>query len=360
MRTLYAKVLIGIFLLVIFLEVHPIKQEQTQVKASTMVSQSVTSTDTNLKTNTKTASYNIMYAFTKTNQHPEKLLIDAINTSEKTMDIAIYSITQKDIVNAIINAKKRGVIVRVITDKQESENKSQDLILSSFQKENIPVRVKTTTGLMHLKLTIIDNQIITVGSFNYTTQATIYNDEVILKINDKKIATDCETVFNEMWNNTKMDKAQKLPFVSGSIKYAFTKDNQHPEKLLIEAINSAKKSLDISIYSITHKDIINAIVNAKKRGVVVRVITDKTESKNKSQIQQLTILKNNDITVKIKNTNGLMHLKLTVIDNSSFAIGSFNYTYQASTNNDEILLLIPNQDIAINFDNIFNQMWKIY
>jgi phosphatidylserine/phosphatidylglycerophosphate/cardiolipin synthase-like enzyme len=44
------------------------------------------------------------------------------------------------------------------------------------------------------------------------------------------------------------------------------------KKMLIDVINSAKETLDIAIYSLTHPDIVAAIKEAKKRGVVVRII----------------------------------------------------------------------------------------
>jgi phosphatidylserine/phosphatidylglycerophosphate/cardiolipin synthase-like enzyme len=45
--------------------------------------------------------------------------------------------------------------------------------------------------------------------------------------------------------------------------------NEHPEKVLVGVIDEAKTTLDIAIYSLTHPDIIQAISDAKKRGVVV-------------------------------------------------------------------------------------------
>src|ERR1700730_6907862 len=59
-----------------------------------------------------------------------------------------------------------------------------------------------------------------------------------------------------------------------NIEYAFSQAHQHPEKMLIDVINSTKETLDIAIYSLTHPDIVAAIKEAKKRGVAVRIISD--------------------------------------------------------------------------------------
>ncbi|MFD0699075.1 phospholipase D-like domain-containing protein [Paenibacillus sp. GCM10027628] len=57
--------------------------------------------------------------------------------------------------------------------------------------------------------------------------------------------------------------------LSNDTKYYFTQAGQHPEKALIDVINSATQTLDIAIYSLTHPDIVAAIKEAKKRGVTV-------------------------------------------------------------------------------------------
>lgn len=149
------------------------------------------------------ANYNqIEYFFTKNNDHPEKALVDLINSANKKLDIAIYTITQKDIVKAVISAKRRGVNVRIITDKQESSSKSEVLSLSEFNDNNIPVKINTHDGLMHMKVTMVDDKIFTTGSYNYTAQASTKNDEVLLIINNSKAALDFEKQFNNMWNDS--------------------------------------------------------------------------------------------------------------------------------------------------------------
>lgn len=73
--------------------------------------------------------------------------------------------------------------------------------------------------------------------------------------------------------------AQANTSISAGATYAFTRAWQHPDELLVNTINQAHSSLDIAIYSITKYNIVNAIVAAKKRGVNIRIITDRTEAR---------------------------------------------------------------------------------
>lgn len=56
--------------------------------------------------------------------------------------------------------KKRGLTVRIITDAKEYKNKSESKELTQLKNAGILIKVNTHTGLMHLKVTIEDNQIV--------------------------------------------------------------------------------------------------------------------------------------------------------------------------------------------------------
>lgn len=152
-------------------------------------------------TSEQVQSGNIQYYFTKSGQHPDEQLIKVINSSRNTLDIAIYSLTKQDIVDAIINAKNRGVTVRVMTDRGESKSKYESKELKKLKKDGIPVKVNTHPGLLHLKMTVADKKIGTTGSFNYTENASKENDEMLVIINNSKVASDFDNEFENMWNN---------------------------------------------------------------------------------------------------------------------------------------------------------------
>ncbi|GIM47282.1 hypothetical protein DNHGIG_28310 [Collibacillus ludicampi] len=95
------------------------------------------------------------WAFTQA-QHPEKKLIEVINGAKSCLDIAIYSLTQPDIVKAIEKAHEIGVHVRIITDQQEVQNKFKEQELKMLREKGIPINENTLKGLMHLKVTIAE------------------------------------------------------------------------------------------------------------------------------------------------------------------------------------------------------------
>lgn len=141
------------------------------------------------------------------------------------------------------------------------------------------------------------------------------------------------------------------------VETAFTQAGQKPEQLLIGAIQGAKKSIDIAINAINHEEIIKAIIQARINGVEVRIITDRNESANALQAEKLKTLISAGIPVKENARKGLMNLKLAIFDDHTGATGSYNYTDNASTANDEVLVLIHNRDTVTEWKKQFDSMW---
>jgi phosphatidylserine/phosphatidylglycerophosphate/cardiolipin synthase-like enzyme len=134
---------------------------------------------------------------------PAPVLANLYNSANFTIDIAIYSITNPKIINAIDNAKKRGIKVRIITDRMESKNKYQAEALAGFNAEGIPILINSHSGLMHMKLSIIDKSFVTTGSYNYTLDASQTNDEMMVVCTEPNLINQCETEFEKMWDDSK-------------------------------------------------------------------------------------------------------------------------------------------------------------
>lgn len=144
----------------------------------------------------------ISYYFPRAGQHTAQTIIDLINSSKSSLDIAMSGMIKSDIVDAIIASKSRGVNVRIITDKQDSKDKTQLKELTLIKKASIPVKVNAHIGSMDLKTTIVDKSVITAGSYDFVPAATFENDVVLIVIRNPKIAGDFDTEFDSMWNDT--------------------------------------------------------------------------------------------------------------------------------------------------------------
>jgi phosphatidylserine/phosphatidylglycerophosphate/cardiolipin synthase-like enzyme len=158
---------------------------------------------TGTKPSTQTEDNNQVENYlTKKDGNSAEILIKEINTAQKKLDIAIYSITKEDIANAILNAKKKGIDVKVITDSENSKSKTQKEILDKFKQRGIPIKINTPTGLTHLNFTILDNMEALGGCYNYLEDVTDNNGENLIIMKKPDIVNEYSAGFNAMWNNT--------------------------------------------------------------------------------------------------------------------------------------------------------------
>jgi len=149
----------------------------------------------------RASSNNVNYYFARQTPNVDQQLIKVIDASKSSLDIAIYSLTKKTIVDSIIRAKDRGINVKIITDKIESKGKTEKADLKLLEADKIPIKINSHSGLMHLKMTVTDD-VVTTGSYNYSAAATTENDEVLIIINDNNMAKAWKSEFELMWNDT--------------------------------------------------------------------------------------------------------------------------------------------------------------
>lgn len=114
--------------------------------------------------------------------------------------------------------------------------------------------------------------------------------------------------------------------------------------LICRNIDSAKNEILVQAYSFTSQKIADSLLRAKERGVVVRVMVDKSAIKTRGSM--LGLLVQNQLDVFYDKVSGLAHNKTMVIDQNKVITGSYNFTNAADNRNSENLLIIDNKSLA--------------
>jgi phosphatidylserine/phosphatidylglycerophosphate/cardiolipin synthase-like enzyme len=139
--------------------------------------------------------------FPRIGQNPVPVLVGLFGQARSSVDVASYSLTHPDIVSAMIAVKKRSVPIRIITDKVQSAGSAQKHAMNALIDAGVPIKVETHSGLMHLKMSIIDGIVATTGSYNYTKGATDDNDEMFVVVTEPGFVSSCQREFNRLWSN---------------------------------------------------------------------------------------------------------------------------------------------------------------
>ena len=130
----------------------------------------------------------------------ETAVLSEIKNAHKSIDIAMFSFTSKDIAQALLEAKHRDVKIRIALDNsqiKEHSSKSKYMI-----SKGLNVKFHMGPGLMHDKFAIIDDREVLTGSFNWTMTADKKNAENLLVIADKKLAQKYTKQFKHLWSQS--------------------------------------------------------------------------------------------------------------------------------------------------------------
>jgi len=135
-------------------------------------------------------------------------ILREISSAKKELLVAVYAFTSDDLASALIQAKKRGVAVQVVIDREFdlANEKSKGKV---FDAQKIPLRrisgIKPNggekdSGLMHQKFAVIDRKVVFAGSYNWTYSAESYNDENLLLFRDAgPLAEEYRKAFLRLW-----------------------------------------------------------------------------------------------------------------------------------------------------------------
>ncbi|MBS0180974.1 MAG: hypothetical protein JSS39_01115 [Nitrospira sp.] len=132
---------------------------------------------------------------------PLEHLVRMYDRAQRYIFVAVYGLTSPLTVKALVEAKRRGVDVRIVTDRERLADAKQRTALSALREAGIPIKINRHDSLMHLKQAVIDDEINTNGSMNQTTSGNRYNDERLDIIRDHAIAVKAREKFLLLWND---------------------------------------------------------------------------------------------------------------------------------------------------------------
>ena len=123
---------------------------------------------------------------------------------------------------------------------------------------------------------------------------------------------------------------------------------------VMENLNRSTNSVLVQAYSFTSAPIAKGLVDAKKRGVNVEVILDKSQRTEK--YSSADFMAHAGIPTFIDAKHAIAHNKIMVIDGKTILTGSFNFTKAAEENNAENLLVIHDANLARRY----SANWKVH
>ncbi len=277
----------------------------------------------------------------------EQALIASVDAARLSVDVAIYSLSLRELGNALLRARDRGVAVRVV---MESDNRERSLPQTLIEA-GLPILGDRREGLMHDKFVVIDRSEVWTGSLNFTNDGAYNDNNNLIHIRSVKVAEKYLTEFEEMYTDDLFgpDSLAATPNPSVTVdglqvETYFSPDDGVAARIL-ELLQGAQESIYFLAYSFTSDDIAQVMRDKHSEGLTVAGVMDSSQV-DSNQGTEYDLFLQSGLDVRRDGNKGLMHHKIIIIDRSIVITGSYNFTGSAEDRNDENAVIFFSPDIA--------------
>ena len=246
------------------------------------------------------------------------LFCEAISQAKQSVFLEMYAITDPAILTLLKCQVDQGKQVIIHADKKASPGLRKKLSATLHEGK----------GLMHRKVVVIDDELVFLGSTNFTTSSLRMHDNLVFAAKNSDLAKFCQkTTPPWIYSNDEMT-VWKLP-ESGKEALAAA----------CGMLAAAKHTIRVAMFTFTHMQLAQELVAAKNRGIDVEVALDHY-TRDGSSKKVADFLCNNDVPVYVSQGLQLLHHKWALIDDEILIAGSANWTQSAFKKNKDLLFAL--------------------
>ncbi len=289
---------------------------------------------------------------------PDQSLAEAIGKARLSVDLAVLRLDLWSIRDALIDAHRGGVSVRLVTDSEYMDEREIQEIIAA----GIPVVQDRGQGLMHNKFAVIDRLEVWSGSMNMTVGDAYRNNNNLVRLHSGLLAENYTREFEEMFIDGEFgpdsinDTPHPVLSIEGTqLENYFSPDDQVAERL-VELIRSAQESIYFMAFSFTSDDLASALLERQRAGVGVSGLMEasQVELNVGSQYERFVAA---GLDIRLDGNPRDMHHKVLVIDRRFVVLGSYNFTVSAERRNDENTLIVDDPGLAVYFLDEFERLY---
>ncbi|MBN1147604.1 MAG: hypothetical protein JXA78_10140 [Anaerolineales bacterium] len=278
---------------------------------------------------------------------PDQALANAIRAARLSVDVAALQIDLWSLRDALIDAQRRGLAVRIVTESDYLDGAEMQALIEA----GIPALGDRREGLMHNKFAVLDRQEIWTGSMNFTINGAYRNNNNLVRIRSSKLAENYTVEFEEMFVDDRFGPGSpaNTPHptfgLDGTLLEVYFSPDDGAASRLLDLIDQANQSIYFLAYSFTSDELAEALIERAANGVSVSGVIE--ASQYESNIGgQFDRLRAAGLDVRLDGNPRNMHHKVLIIDEAIVVTGSYNFSKSAETRNDENVLILHRPDIA--------------
>ncbi len=310
-------------------------------------------------------------------------LLALMASAQETLDGAFYEFRDLKIAQGLLAAHKRGVRVRLYGESDYREDFRRYLVAASLgqgeepprvprallqervkplsldceEVAGIPVCYDEREGFMHHKFLVVDQKAVWTGSVNMTWNAFARNNENALLLPSPTLAEGYAREFQALFSGVKEGLGQPVAFALEGVEgvaYFSPKGGGLAQEAILKGIREAQREILVAAFVLTDREIVDALLGAKRRGVEVRVVL---EARNLGDSREEALLQGG-IPVRKDANPYTLHHKVMVLDEAHVITGSYNFTFRAREVNNENLLVLKSPSLAEAYRKEVLRLWQ--
>ncbi len=335
---------------------------------------------------------------------PLEVWKEMIDSAKKKIDLQHMYASGKagepleEVIDRLEAAAERGVKIRFLLEENMKRASVAETLERLKKIKGLELRyLKFSSvageGIIHSKSMVIDGgKVAFIGSQNFDYRALKHIQETGLKITDKKIAAQVQSIFDHDWKAADLiEKKKKVPVIQKKPTLADKKSNLYlvaspfaynpkgivdSESELIRLIGEAKEEIRITLldYYPLNRDktyyptIENALRAAQARKVKIKLLVShwNTSKPGVDHLKSLSVLPGVEIKIATlpQAKDGFIpfarvnHSKYMVIDEQISWIGTSNWTggYLNTSRNMEVVA--KNAELSKRLSAVHEQLWS--
>jgi cardiolipin synthase len=269
-------------------------------------------------------------------------VLNEINGARQSITLQIYLLSDREILDALKDANARGVDVRVLLEENPfGGSGNQPGIYDELEGAGINIRWSNPVfTFSHIKTFVIDSNVALIMNLNLSKSSFTRNREFGIVTTDPAAVQTASQIFEADW--ARSEEPDPGPLV-------VSPTNSRAQ--LLGLIDGSTKSLDIYAEVMRDREIIDALLGARERGVAVRLIMSDDSTDGDKERQELA-----DAGVQVRIENSLyIHAKMVLADGQRVYIGSENFTATSMDQNRELGIITTEPTVLARVQQVFNE-----
>ena len=281
-------------------------------------------------------------------------VVELIRQAKRTLLLKQFTFTHPDILQAVGDARKSGVRVRVmLNSKRSGGSRANDDTMEWLKKNDVEVKwASPRFYVTHEKSLVVDDQLALVATFNLCEKYfTLTRDYGVVTRDPAKIQqiTEC---FEADWREDDW-----APTANAGLLWS----NKRSREEMAYFIDSAKHTLHIQHPKFVDATLLDRIASAAANGVKVRVLCGGKHGISDCDIldtfSSLRVISRAGAKVH-KQKNLRLHAKLIIVDKERALVGSMNIDRSAFDLRRELGVVVDDRAVVTGLEAVFEEDWE--